>query len=75
VKHSEYKGGTKMKKNIMGKILPSEIILLIENEGRFTIETVNNYQSISCNSIKEARRHYESIVCKETAKDRKRGLL
>jgi hypothetical protein len=64
-----------MKKNVMGKILPSEIILLIENEGRFTIETVNNYQSISCNSLHEARQQYESIVHKETIKDRERGLL
>ena len=64
-----------MKKNIAGKILPSEIVLLTENDGRFTVETVNNYQSISCNSIKEAMHEYESIVCKEAAKDRKKGLL
>jgi hypothetical protein len=59
----------------MGKILPSEIILLVENEGRFTVETVNNYKSISCNGLHEAMHEYENIVCKETAKDRTRGLL
>jgi hypothetical protein len=59
----------------MGKILPSEIILLTENEGRFTIETVNNYKSISCGNLHEARRQYESIVSKEAARDRERGLL
>lgn len=64
-----------MKKNIAGKILPSEIVLLTENDGRFTIETVNNYKSVSCNNIKEAIYQYESIVCKEAAKDRKKGLL
>jgi hypothetical protein len=64
-----------MKKNIAGKILPSEVILLTENDGRFTIETINNYQSISCNNIKEAMREYENVVYKEAAKDKKRGLL
>jgi hypothetical protein len=64
-----------MKRNVAGKILPSEVILLTENDGRFTVETVNNYQSISCSNIKEAMHAYESIVCKEAAKDRKKGLL
>jgi hypothetical protein len=64
-----------MKKNIAGKILPSEIVLLTEDNGRLTVETVNNYQSISCSNIKEAMHAYESIVCKEAAKDRKKGLL
>jgi hypothetical protein len=64
-----------MKQNIMGKILSSEIVLLTENKGRFAVETVNNYRSISCNSLREAMNQYESIVLKETEKDRKRGRL
>jgi hypothetical protein len=64
-----------MKKNIMGKILPSEIILLIENEGRFTVETINDYKAISCNNLRDAMYQYENIVSKETDKDRTRGLL
>lgn len=64
-----------MKRNLMGTILPSEIVLLTENKGKFTVETVNNYRSISCGSLKEAMNQYESIVYKETEKDRKRGRL
>ena len=64
-----------MKRNVAGKILPSEVVLLTEDNGRFTIETINNYQSIACDNIKEAMHAYESIVCKEVAKDRKKGLL
>ena len=64
-----------MKCNIMGKVLPSEIVLLTENNGRFTVETVNNYRSISCNNLRDAINQYDSIVLKETERDRKRGRL
>jgi hypothetical protein len=64
-----------MKKNVMGKILPSEIVLLTENNGKFMIETINDYKAIACNNLRDAMYQYESIVSKETDKDRMRGLL
>jgi hypothetical protein len=59
-----------MKRNIMGHITPTEIILLTENDGKLTVETVNNYKAIACDSMAEAMSYYKEMVYKITTKER-----
>jgi hypothetical protein len=59
-----------MKRNIMGHVSPTEIILLTENDGKLTVETVNHHRSISCNSMSEAMDYYKEMVYKITTKER-----
>ena len=59
-----------MKRNVMGHVTPTEVILLTENNGKLTVETVNNYRSISCNNMAEAMNYYKEMVYKITTKEK-----
>jgi hypothetical protein len=59
-----------MKRNIMGHITPTEIILLTESNGKLTVETANNYKAISCSTMKDAIENYREMVYKITSQER-----
>lgn len=58
-----------MRRNMMGQVTTRNVVLLVEDEGRLTVETVNDFRSYSCTTVAEAVAKFSEVVEHITKKE------